>query len=61
MPCSPRNGWPKVSSPDHASTFGGNLLATGVALEVLRVLVEGDSERAEHMGRLLVSRSRRWH
>ena len=41
----------------HASTFGGNPLATGVALEVLRVLVEERlPERAEHMGRLLVSR-----
>lgn len=41
----------------HASTFGGNPLATSVALEVLRVMVdEGLIERAEHMGRLLVSR-----
>lgn len=41
----------------HASTFGGNPFATSVALEVLRVMVdEGLAERAEQMGRLLVSR-----
>lgn len=41
----------------HASTFGGNPLASSVALEVLRVLVdEGLVERSEKMGRVLAAK-----
>ncbi len=43
----------------HASTFGGNPLATTVALEVMRIIVEEHLwERAEKLGKIVFNRLR---